>query len=148
MEYQEKYPHEDQFYSQDECDDTPFANGLAAHIELGRKGEQAAACYLMRHGYEILERNWSCPAGEADIIALDDNVLVFVEVKTRNDIDKGFPEEAVTKEKRRRYENIAAYYLLEAEYVDMRYRFDVIGIVALGNNRATLRHHVNAFGAE
>ena len=57
--------------------------------ELGKKGEDAATKFLLRRGYKIVERNWRCPAGEADIIAFDGSTLVFVEVKTRSDIDKG-----------------------------------------------------------
>ena len=77
------------------------------HIELGKKGERAAAAFLDRRGYEILERNYVCFAGEADIIAMDGEVLVFVEVKTRKDNQRGFPSEAVTKNKREKYEMIA-----------------------------------------
>ena len=117
-------------------------------IELGKKGEDAAAKFLERHGYQIIERNWHCPAGEADIIAFDEDMLVFVEVKTRSDIDKGFPEEAITKEKRDRYEKISAYYLRDSDCGEMRFRFDVIGILVLGKNKATLRHHINAFGVD
>lgn len=116
--------------------------------ELGKKGEDAATKFLLRRGYKIVERNWRCPAGEADIIAFDGSTLVFVEVKTRSDIDKGYPEEAITKEKRARYERISAYYLRDSKYEELRFRFDVIGILVLGNNKATLRHHVNAFGVE
>lgn len=118
------------------------------HLDLGKKGEDAAAKFLERREYEILERNWRCPAGEADIIALDGDTLVFIEVKTRSDIDKGFPEEAITKEKRSRYERISAYYLKQSDFTEISFRFDVIGILVLGNNKATLRHHINAFGTE
>lgn len=117
-------------------------------LELGKKGEEAAAKFLERHGYEIIERNWHCPAGEADIIALDGDTLAFIEVKTRSDVDKGFPEEAITKEKRQRYERISAYYLRDSPYEEIRFRFDVIGILVLGENKATLKHHINAYGVE
>ena len=56
---------------------------------LGARGEEAAARFLERNGYTILERNWTCFAGEADIIAVSDEALVFVEVKTRRNADKG-----------------------------------------------------------
>lgn len=115
---------------------------------IAEKGEDAAARFLERRGYEILERNWSCPAGEADIIALDGDTLVFIEVKTSSDIDKGFPEEAVTDEKRTRCERIAAYYLRDSNHGEISFRFDTIGILVLGSNKATLKHHINAFGIE
>ena len=113
--------------------------------ELGRRGEDAAAEYLQRRGYDIIARNWTCPFGEADIIARDMDAIIFVEVKTRTSIDKGYPEEAVTDEKRRRYELISLAFLSEYDEADLQIRFDVIGIVVMGD-RACIRHHINAFG--
>ncbi|MGI6536247.1 MAG: YraN family protein [Eggerthellaceae bacterium] len=115
--------------------------------DLGRRGEQAAARFLERRGMEILERNWVCSAGEADIIAHDGEAIHFVEVKTRSNIAHGFPSEAVTPEKRSRYERIAAIYLSRSEYVDVSVLFDIISIVVTGPNRAFLRFHRNAFAS-
>ncbi len=117
------------------------------NVELGRRGECAAAKFLERRGYEILERNWTCPAGEADIICHDGETIVFVEVKTRTSIEAGLPEEAVNKEKRSRYEKIAAYYLKESSYADIPVRFDVVGLLVIAPDRALIRHHIDAFGA-
>ena len=114
--------------------------------ELGDKGEQAAARYLRLCGYEILDHNFVCPAGEADIIARDGDYLVFVEVKTRMHSEKGLPEEAVDAKKRARYEKIAGWYLIDFDETDIPLRFDVISIMVLNEDRAMLRHHVNAFG--
>lgn len=116
--------------------------------ELGVRGEEAATRFLKKRGYEILERNWSCFAGEADIVARIDGTLCFIEVKTRSQVEKGFPEEAVDARKRARYERIAAYYLQQYDATDIRVRFDVISILVLSENRAFLRFHTNAFGAE
>lgn len=115
--------------------------------ELGKRGEEAAACFLERREYEILDRNWKCIAGEADIVALQDDTLCFIEVKTRKDAQKGFPSEAVDTRKRSRYERIAARYLKDHDYADVRVRFDIIAILVLGEDRAFLRHHLNAFGS-
>lgn len=115
--------------------------------ELGKRGEEAAACFLERREYEILDRNWKCIAGEADIVALQDDTLCFIEVKTRKDAQKGFPSEAVDTRKRSRYERIAACYLKDHDYADVRVRFDIIAILVLGEDRAFLRHHLNAFGS-
>lgn len=117
------------------------------NAELGRRGEDAAARFLYRHGYEILERNWTCAAGEADIIARDGDWVVFVEVKTRTSIDKGFPSEAVDRRKRSKYEKIAAFFLAQYEVADVPVRFDVVSLVVVADNRAMLRHHINAFAA-
>ena len=113
--------------------------------ELGRRGEDAAARYLYRHGYEIVERNWACCAGEADIIARDGRTVVFVEVKTRRDCDKGFPSEAVTAAKRERYEKIACVFLSNCDLDDVSVRFDVMSIVVVGTDRAFVRHTIDAF---
>lgn len=117
------------------------------NAELGRRGEDAAARFLHRHGYEILERNWTCAAGEADIIARDGDCVVFVEVKTRASVDKGFPSEAVDRHKRSKYEKIAALFLAQYDVVDVPVRFDVVSLVVVSENRAMLRHHINAFAA-
>lgn len=123
--------------------------GVASYSphELGKRGEEAAACFLERREYEILDRNWKCIAGEADIVALQDDTLCFIEVKTRKDAQKGFPSEAVDTRKRSRYERIAACYLKDHDYADVRVRFDIIAILVLGEDRAFLRHHLNAFGS-
>ena len=113
--------------------------------DLGRKGEDAAVRFLYNRGYEIVERNWSCFAGEADIIARDGETLVFVEVKTRSDCEKGFPGEAVTAEKRDRYEKIALAFLTDYEIADAPVRFDVVSLVVISDDRALVRHHINAF---
>ena len=118
------------------------------NIEMGRSGEAAAARYLERAGYEILERNWECTFGEADIIAQDGPTLVFVEVKTRSSIAKGFPSEAVDAEKRARYERIAATYLKTYRYVDIPVRFDIIALLVVAEDRAFMKHYVNAYGVE
>jgi putative endonuclease len=73
--------------------------------------------------------------------------LVFVEVKTRRTITTGFPEEAVTRAKRRRYEVIAAYYLSQEQRPSMRVRFDVISIVLTGTNQAFLKHYRDVFAS-
>ena len=115
---------------------------------LGKRGEDAAARYLEHMEYEILDRNWTCPAGEADIVAREGHTLVFVEVKTRTNINKGFPSEAVDARKRARYEKIAAWYLRSYDELDVPVRFDVIALLVIGPDRAFMKHYVNAFGVE
>lgn len=117
----------------------------AKNQALGKRGEDAAAKFLYARGYEILERNWTCFAGEADIVAKDGPCLVFVEVKTRKDTKKGFPSEAVNSEKRNKYEKIALAYVSEFDETDIPIRFDVISIVVVASDRAMIRHTINAF---
>ena len=79
---------------------------------LGKKGETATIKYLKKHGALILERNYSTPFGEADIIAELDDQILFVEVKTRSSDEFGLPQEAVGKQKQDRYRKIAKFYWL------------------------------------
>ncbi|MEA5019459.1 MAG: YraN family protein [Gordonibacter sp.] len=123
----------------------PARSSKRHNVDLGRRGEDAAVRFLDRRGYDILERNWTCVAGEADIIARDDDTLVFIEVKTRSSIEKGLPSEAVDKTKRQRYERIAAHFLQNYEVTDVIVRFDVISLVTVSPDRALVRHHINAF---
>ena len=67
--------------------------------DLGRRGEEAASAYLTSLGWRIVDRNWRCPSGEIDIVALDHGELVIVEVKTRSGSGFGDPLEAVTPDK-------------------------------------------------
>ena len=83
----------------------------AERKRLGERGEDAAVAYLERSGLTIVERNWRCPSGEIDIVALDEETLVLCEVKTRRTAAKGTPEDAVTPAKQRRYAKLAAAYV-------------------------------------
>lgn len=129
------------------CEHEKGSSDMDPH-ELGRRGEKAARLFLERRGHEILDINWTCFAGEVDIVSIDDDTLCFIEVKTRRGASAGFPEEAVTARKRCRYEKIAACYLKEHDFADMRVRFDVISIMVIGEHRAFLRMHTNAFGVD
>jgi len=111
---------------------------------LGLRGEEAAAMFLERRGYEILERNYTCLAGEADIIAFDEEVIHFVEVKTRMSTEKGFPAEAVNMAKRKRYERIAEFYLKEHYHrINISVTFDIISVLVTSNNHAFIKFHRN-----
>ena len=118
------------------------------NLDLGLKGEAAAVRYLERRGYDILQRQFTCQAGEADIIARIEDCLCFIEVKTRTGTAKGFPEEAVDARKRGRYERIAAYYLKDHVSEELRVRFDVMSVIVLSESHAFLRFHKNAYGVD
>ncbi len=99
------------------CPAVSVEHGTAATREdirrkqLGRLGEDAAEEALLRNGYRILDRNYSCRSGEIDIIAEHDGHIAFVEVKTRSPRSWNTPESAVTTEKQARIIRAAAYYL-------------------------------------
>lgn len=108
---------------------------------LGFFGERKAARYLKKNGYKILERNYRCPAGEIDIIAEKDEVIAFVEVKTRTSDAFGLPNEAVNARRRKRYVNAVNCYFAGRE-IDVTVRFDIIEVTPDGVN-----HIENAFTA-
>lgn len=101
---------------------------MAEHNQLGKEGEDEAATYLVRHGYDILHRNWRFRKLELDIVAQKDNQLIIVEVKTRRNEDFGTPDEAVTDRKIRRIISATDQYLKRFE-IDTSVRFDIICIV-------------------
>jgi len=112
---------------------------------LGQRGEDAAAAYLQRVGMTVVERNWRCPSGEIDLVALEDQALVLCEVKTRRSTAKGSPEDSVTPAKQRKYRTLARAYVQQSGLRDVCVRFDVITLLVIGDDRALLRHHRAAF---
>ena len=101
---------------------------MAKHNELGKQGEDIAVKYLTDKGYEILERNWRNIHKEIDIIAIKDNLLAVVEVKTRQTDEYGEPDIAVTRQKQTRLISAANAYLFQNK-LDINTRFDIISIV-------------------
>jgi putative endonuclease len=95
---------------------------------LGRTGEDRAAKHLAAQGYTILERNYTAPQGELDLIALDNGTLVFVEVKTRTSDAYGAPELAVDRRKQERMVKAALGYLKRKKLHQMPCRFDVVAV--------------------
>lgn len=93
----------------------------------GAWGETQAAAYLEKHGLQILARNYRTSKGELDIIARDGDALVFIEVKTRKNLDFGYPEEAVTPTKIGHLLEAAESYLL-GHLEEQSWRLDVIAI--------------------
>ena len=115
---------------------------MDGHVALGKYGEDLATRYLRERGLQILERNWRCPEGEIDLVALDGDCLVVCEVKTRRGTGVGDPVEAVTWAKSRRLRRLAAAYLRSRPGVVPQVRIDVIGILAEPGRRPVLRHVV------
>ena len=97
--------------------------------ELCKKGEALAGKILKKKGYKILKRNYVSKYGEIDIVAYDNGIICFVEVKTRQSENYGPPELAVTKEKRKRIVRTALNYLTINNIEDTDCRFDVVSIL-------------------
>ena len=112
--------------------------------KLGNTGENLAATFLENHGYKILEKNFRIRAAEIDIIAQKDNTVIFVEVKTRSNIRKGTPAEAVNLRKQKKIIEAASVFLQDEKYFDCACRFDVIEILSAGKD-FKINHIENAF---
>lgn len=123
--------------------------------EIGRWGEAHAADYLIEQGYKILGRNERTPYGEIDLVAQmvpdpkteprqSQEVLLFVEVKTRTSLTFGYPEEAVTPRKQINMISAAQHYLQEHPDLDLDWRIDVISIERYPNRAPIIHHFENA----
>ena len=107
---------------------------------MGEYGERVAVRHLQAEGFTILARNWRCDLGELDVVALDGEVLVFCEVKTRSGLGFGSPLEAVTRAKAARQRRLASRWLDEHEQRPRQIRFDVVGVLSRPRGAAVLEH--------
>lgn len=115
---------------------------MSKKAELGAEGELLAAEYLQSIGYEIQHQNYRYKLAEIDIIAKHDQLLIFVEVKTRTKTNFGFPEEAVDDKKAAKVGEGAEHYTFENNW-DGDIRFDIISIVV--GETTEIEHFKDAF---
>lgn len=113
----------------------------------GDVGEQAAAEFLKRSGYEILKRNYTVRGGEIDIIARKNGVTAFVEVKTRKPQPLEEGEQAITPAKKKRLIAAAQRYLNEVMNDCGSCRFDVAVVTVSDNVVKRLKYYAGAFDA-
>ena len=114
----------------------------------GTRSERAAARFLRRLGYRILARNWSCPLGELDLVALDGACLIFVEVRSTERADAERPAASVDAVKQRRLTDLALCFLQQHRLLDRAARFDVLAVSWPANRRApAIVHYRDAFPA-
>lgn len=102
---------------------------MGNHRQIGSEYEKVAAEYLKACGFQILSCNYRCRYGEIDLIARDQETLVFCEVKYRSDTRKGEPSEAVGVKKQQTIYRCAAAYLQEQGMQESPCRFDVVSIL-------------------
>jgi len=98
------------------------------NIRVGLTGEALAVEALEQDGYKIIEQNYRTKLGEIDIIALQGDVLVFVEVKARRTNRFGHPKQAVTADKQRKISMVALAYLKNTGQMNRKARFDVVAV--------------------
>ncbi len=112
--------------------------------KIGDYGENISEDYLIRKGYNILERNYRTKIGEIDIIAQIDNTMAFIEVKTRRSTSYGLPREAVNYRKQRTLYKLAQQYIQYRRINDMDFRFDVIEVL-MRKDKFEINHIEDAF---
>ncbi|SDX60657.1 putative endonuclease [Lutibacter oricola] len=116
---------------------------MATHNELGEKGEQLAVEFLQKKGYKILERNWRFKKAEVDIIALKDDILIPVEVKTRTSNYFGNPQDFVNQKKIQLLVEAINEYIISKD-LDVEVRFDIVAIIQ-NKNITKIEHLEDAF---
>lgn len=112
--------------------------------ETGNNGEAFVCDYLEKNNYKIIKKNYTIKGGEIDIIAEKDNVIAFVEVKTRakNALVSGF--EAITKSKKLRIMKTAQHYFMNND-CDLQPRFDVAVVETLNDKAVKIEYVENAY---
>jgi putative endonuclease len=137
-------------------DEAASLAGASDRAGLGRYGEEVAAAHLVAAGLTIVARNWRCREGEVDIVALDGDVLVMCEVKTRRGVGFGTPLDAVTPAKAARLRRLALRWLVDqragtvasstdefARYTEVR--FDVVSVLRPLSGSSSVEHLRGAF---
>ena len=117
---------------------------MAIQQDHGAWGENLAADYLIQSGLEILSRNWRYRRAEIDIVARDQDVLVFVEVKTRAGTGFGRPEVSVDRRKQRLMVDAGMAFMRATGY-ESEVRFDIISIVGTPGSQFEISHFKDAF---
>ncbi|MHC4738415.1 MAG: YraN family protein [Planctomycetota bacterium] len=113
---------------------------------LGRWGEKRCEKFLKKKGLKKLTRNFSCKAGEIDLIMVAPNgAIVFVEVKTRTDETFEAVESVITFGKKNKLYKTARYFLAVHNIDNRPYRFDFVAIVLGKTGPERIKHYENAF---
>jgi putative endonuclease len=101
---------------------------MGNNIDKGRQGELIAKEYLVAKGYNILNLNYRNKIGEIDIIALDKDILVFIEVKTRTSVKFGYAYEAVNRKKQEKIIYCSHLYMKQKKLLNYQMRYDIIEV--------------------
>ena len=116
---------------------------MRGNISKGRLGEQKAVNYLIAKGYRIIDTNYRTKMGEIDIIATIHDILIFIEVKSRTNIDYGYPYEAVDWRKQNKIIKVSYAYIKQKGFYDYQIRYDIIEVYF--GKKPVIRHIENAF---
>jgi putative endonuclease len=114
-------------------------------LPFGRRSEILAADYLRSIGFRVVSSGFRTTSGEVDLIAWEGDILVFVEVKSRQGKDP--PEDAVNLRKRERIGRAARAYIARHRHQDVPRRFDILAITSIPGERPLFRLLRDAFRA-
>jgi putative endonuclease len=107
--------------------------------EVGKLGEKAAQKFLKKRGYRIRETGFRCHHGEIDIVAQKKDCLIFVEVRTKSNLEFGSPEESLTEAKKKKLIACALTYITSHQKLPSEWRIDVVA-VELDDKRQNQAH--------
>lgn len=117
---------------------------MISKTQKGKIGEEIAAEFIQKLGYQIIIRNYRTGRYEIDIIAKHKNRIIFIEVKLRKSNNYGFPEQAVTQTKINQILSAAENYIFEIDW-KFDIRFDIISITTSKNSKPEILHLIDAF---
>jgi putative endonuclease len=128
--------------------DTLVPKTTPPHLELGRRGEEAAFFHLRRQGYTVVALGWRSgkSPGDLDVVAWEGNTLCFVEVKTRTSREFATAESAVDSHKRKTLRRLAKQYLLALSSAPEATRFDVVSLYYERSRPVEIELFRGAFG--
>jgi putative endonuclease len=112
-------------------------------LTFGRRSEILGIDYLRTLGYRIVTSGYRAKGGEVDVIAWDGGILVFIEVKARQNADP--PEDSVGFEKQRRVIRAARSYMARHHLQETPCRFDILAVTVLKGSRPEFRLLRDAF---
>lgn len=105
---------------------------MTKNINVGKYGEDRASEFLERQGYQVIDRNWRCNLGEIDIVARDQDCLVFAEVKTRSRTGFGHPFEVITEAKMQTMRRLVGEWCRANHVSSVQVRLDAISVLLTG----------------
>lgn len=114
--------------------------------DIGNYGEKIAQNFLKKNGYHILDCNFRNHIGELDVICRKQNLLIIVEVKSRYNLDYGFPRESVNYQKQKSIIKLTYSYIYLKKLYNLNIRFDIIEVLFNNNNsKYKITHIKDAF---
>lgn len=117
---------------------------VARHLKRGTAGEKAAEAFLRGKGYQVLDSNWRFRGGELDLVCSKKDLIIFVEVKTRKNSERGLPGDALTPGKQKKLVKTASAYLSKYKLWASPCRFDLISVY-MGQNNCKIDHEKHVF---